>query len=243
MTDESLKEFYSKDIYREFHINLINQEKIFKEGRQSKVIYNFTKDVIDYKQSDKVLEIGSHAGYNLIEFKKQKLDILGIDLSLDSRKIAKKYNINVENKKLSDLNEQFKLILLINVLEHFNDPRSELLQIKNNMNDESYLFIALPQIKNFSSGMLQQAHCHYFKKIDFIYLLSSCGFKIIKFGTYSKDHMYGIFKIGNQEDMKEDHPSVLETRKILLLRYLKFFKLFSICIRWIIHKFFYKKNT
>ena len=240
MTDNAVEDYYSNDYYRKIHSSLINQNQVAIKDNKSKKIYNLVNAVINFKKNDSVLEIGSYTGYNLVEFKNNNLDILGIDLSLEASKIAQKNGINVQNISLLNLNKKFKLIMLVNVLEHFNDPESELIKIKKNMQNDSFLFIALPQIKNFSTGMLQQAHCHYYKKNDFIHLLSICGFKLIKFGNYSKDHMYGIFSVGN--DLKKNNFSNLyETKYILYSRYFKFYKLIFFIFRNILNKFIYRK--
>ena len=73
-----------------------------------------------------------------------------------------------------------------------------------------------------------------------IILLSICGFKLIKFGNYSKDHMYGIFSVGN--DLKKNNFSNLyETKYILYSRYFKFYKLIFFIFRNILNKFIYRK--
>ena len=236
MSDSAIEVYYSNDYYRQIYSNSIDKEKNFlKKSKKSKKIYNLVKDIIKFNLDDSVLEIGSYTGYNLLEFKKNKLDVLGIDPSQDAKEIAKKHNINVENIDISNLSKKFKLIMLINVLEHFNDPKSKLLEITKNMKDDSYLFICLPEIKNFSSGMLQQAHCHYFKKEDFLYLLSQCGLDVVKFGEYSKDHMYGIFKLGNK--IKKYHYSEVKlTKRILINRYFKIYKIFFFALKFIFSK-------
>ena len=239
LTDTSLKAYYSNDYYREIYENLKFEKNTFESGAKSKTIFKLASAVIKFNDNEEILEISSHAGYNLIEFKKNNLKVTGIDTSFEAKKIAQKYNILVENKEISEFKNNFKLIMLINVLEHFNDPIKELMEIKKKMNFDSYLFVVLPEINNFSTGMLQQAHCHYYKKNDFIYLLSICGFKLIKFGNYSKNHMYGIFKIENNAISTINYSNIAVTKKILFRRYLKFYKVLGILYNMI---FFIKKK-
>ena len=79
--------------------------------------------------------------------------------------------------------------------------------------------------------MLQQVHCYYFKKTDFLYLFFNCGFKLVEFGNYSINHMYGIFKISrNVNDYSNFNfrDGLLQTKRILLKRYLKSYKILNI---------------
>lgn len=238
MSDNAIKSYYSKDFYRQIYSNSVDKDKNFNEkSNKSKKIYKLVKEIINFNPDDSVLEIGSYTGYNLLEFKNNNLNVMGIDPSLDAKNIAKKHNINVENIDISKLSKKFKLIMLINVLEHFNNPKTRLIEITKNMNYDSYLFICLPEIKNFSAGMLQQAHCHYYKKEDFFYLLSQCGLEIVKFGEYSKDHMYGIFKLG-KKIRANNYSQVKLTERILINRYFKIYKIFFFTLKSIFLKIF-----
>ena len=72
---------------------------------------------------------------------------------------------------------------------------------------------------------------------DFIYLLSRCGLEIIKFGEYSKDHMYGIFKLGKKIGTN-NYSQVKLTKRILINRYFKIYKIFFFALKFILLKIF-----
>jgi 2-polyprenyl-3-methyl-5-hydroxy-6-metoxy-1,4-benzoquinol methylase len=91
--------------------------------------------------------------------KKEGLNIEGIEPGPYNKKESLKYNLNISNKNLSDLNKERKkydLITLNHVLEHIDNPRDTLQGIKKIMNKESILIIGVPNNNSLAKIIFQK---------------------------------------------------------------------------------------
>ena len=202
MTKESYKKFYESDLYRDIY-NDIDQEKYIENKftqpeKHNNDTYNIFKIVNSLKKinnNTNVLEIGSHAGYNLLSFKNNNAQVLGVDYSTEGIEIGKKYGITLTQGDSGIVKGKFDVILLCHVIEHFTDPFDELKKIRKLLKEDGLLYISLPNIENFGLDHFQNAHTYYFRKEEFLYLLNSSFFELIDFGISQEIHMYGVFKI------------------------------------------------
>jgi 2-polyprenyl-3-methyl-5-hydroxy-6-metoxy-1,4-benzoquinol methylase len=95
---------------------------------------------------NKVLEIGSNVGYTLNLIKDIGFDIKGCELNDKCREISKLlWDIPVE-KDFFEMDEKFDIIIMSDVLEHFQDPVAALQKTYSLLNKDGLLFIQLPNI-------------------------------------------------------------------------------------------------
>ena len=84
----------------------------------------------------KILEIGSHTGSTVKLIKENVTkNVVGIEHSVESVKVAKKNNINlvqgyIGEKNKINLNQKFNLAICYNFLEHMPYPRKFLYELK-----------------------------------------------------------------------------------------------------------------
>ena len=143
---------------------------------------------INFRKVRNVLEIGCYDGYILYKIRQKfpKINVHGCEPS-QGAKIAKKFNLNVKKKFFNSKtfkNKKFDLIILRHTLEHINNIKKILADIKESMNENSYFAIEVPNINFYlQKGLLEVfsfQHIHYF---------SSKSFEEI-----SKNHNFSIFK-------------------------------------------------
>ena len=143
---------------------------------------------INFKGIKNVLEIGCYDGYILYKIKQKfpKINVRGCEPS-EGANIAKKFNLNVKKKFFNEKtfkHKKFDLVILRHTLEHIDNIKKILTDIKLSMNENSYLAVEVPNVNFYlQKGLLEVfsfQHIHYF---------SSKSFEVI-----SKNHNFSIFK-------------------------------------------------
>lgn len=143
---------------------------------------------VNFRRVKSVLEIGCYDGYILHKIKQKfpKIIVSGCEPSQGAN-IAKKFNLNVKKKFFNDKtfkNQKFDLVILRHTLEHIQNIKKILTDIKKSMNENSYFAVEVPNVNFYlQKGLLEVfsfQHIHYF---------SSKSFDVI-----SKDHNFSIFK-------------------------------------------------
>lgn len=83
---------------------------------------------------------------------------------------------------LDDLgNQKFDIITIINTLEHMYNPKEVLLNLRDNMNEDSRIIIAVPNLINSAlhttmDAWFSAAHLYHFEMDSLLNLVLSCGF-------------------------------------------------------------------
>jgi 2-polyprenyl-3-methyl-5-hydroxy-6-metoxy-1,4-benzoquinol methylase len=102
-----------------------------------------------FKTEEKtVLDFGAGTGDFLKVCKNNKWKVLGIEPSLDARKIAEKKGIYLK-ENLSDIdNQRFDVITLWHVLEHVEDLRDTIKMLTSLLKPQGRIVIAVPNFKS-----------------------------------------------------------------------------------------------
>ncbi len=210
--EESLPYYYDKYYhplnYGKEHLE--DQTALFADG-QGKKIFNILKEFLPYKEKLKVLEIGAGTGNVLAEFRDEAklnnihIEELGTEYSNDCIiKAKKENNINIILGNIETVvkrKEQFDVIILSHVFEHFIDLQEELDRLKKIINKDTLLYIEVPGIivSNKKSyyifsflGYLVHAHMYNFTKDSLVNVLQKNGFENI----FVNEEVESIFKIG-----------------------------------------------
>jgi SAM-dependent methyltransferase len=188
----------------------------FEESKKAKKHFKCFKHFFPNKkilnEKTKILEIGTATGVllkniaNFYNLKKKNLD--GIE---PSKKLADKLKGNkyfkIQNKFLNQLTikKKYDLIIMDNVFEHIEDPEKALKKVKNLMNTNSKLYIAVPNIFKFKNNFRDPfGHTinYYENNIKYLFALNGFKIKVIK-----KHYNYLNFVatiVQDEEELKVD---------------------------------------
>lgn len=110
----------------------------------------------------KVLDYGCGTGEFVTFLNEKNLNAKGFEPNPNAFKIAKQKNENAFYNKLEILNkEKFDVISLWHVLEHIPNMFEALSQIKNALNENGRIFIAVPNYESFDAKYYQEFWAAY----------------------------------------------------------------------------------
>ncbi|QSA98461.1 bifunctional 2-polyprenyl-6-hydroxyphenol methylase/3-demethylubiquinol 3-O-methyltransferase UbiG [Methylococcus sp. EFPC2] len=158
-------------------------------------------DIVPPK-AERVLEIGCGSGRTLAMLKNEGIcrQTVGIELFQDAARQAEQnvdtvYCLDVENSALPAGLGRFELILMLDVLEHLQDPWSFLYKLKTeHLLAGGKVIISLPNARHFSlvlpllmgrfdyeeRGIRDKTHLRFFTKKTMLELISGAGLTIEK---------------------------------------------------------------
>jgi|TARA_B100001079_G_C16362449_1_gene493537 SAM-dependent methyltransferase len=216
MTKDATKWFYQSDIYRKIYegSNYLHNAQNKIDNQHGEWIYKSIIPFLD-KHQYSVLEIGCGGGWNLVSFENNGWHIVGYDFSNELTELGRSNGINCISGSVDSIQGKHDVIILNHVFEHFLDPLKNINKIKRHLNHNGLLYIAVPNIENYSINQIQNAHNYYYTKKTFIYYMSSLGLKCIAFGPAEKIHMFGIFKACSSINHNISFHSHYEISKII----------------------------
>lgn len=144
------------------------------------------KKVLKYiNQNDSVIELGSYNGFYVNELLKNKINAIGFDINSNAVKIGKKIYPKLKNRLFSDLSKvkkKFDFCLLIDVLEHIENPKKFILNYENLINNNGYLVISSPVEERIlhDKSDYPPHHPWWFSIIGLKKLLKKCNFSVEK---------------------------------------------------------------
>jgi len=198
MSYSDYTEFYESDIYRKlYEPDGIESCTSLYSNKTGQHIFDKINSNFNITNNQKVLEIGSGGGWNLIPFYNNNMDVLGLDYSKGLVQMGREYGLNMIQGGLEKLDGTFDIIIINHVLEHFTNPLENVKKIIEHLNDAGILYIAVPNILNFSILQIQNAHIYYFTPNLLKYYLSRIGLECVDFGPEENIHMSGIFRVNN----------------------------------------------
>jgi len=128
-------------------------------------------------------------------------NVYGVDVSRFAVEACKNRFQNVfigEIHDLEDMNINFDLVTMLDVLEHMKDPKREIKVLSNLVNKNGFVFIDnnvysykefFKNEEYFERNFEPPYHCSYFSEKNLIDLLENNGFKLI----YKKLHIINSF--------------------------------------------------
>ncbi len=99
----------------------------------------------------KLLDIGAGTGDFLNVAKSEKWEVLGVEPNENARKLAIDKKVNLVQTLDEVDHKSFAVITMWHVLEHVHDLEGQLTFLKNNLNKDGVLFIAVPNFKSFDA--------------------------------------------------------------------------------------------
>jgi hypothetical protein len=148
--------------------------------------YRFIKSAIDEVAS--IFEVGCSSGFNLSIYKKDGINIFGVEPSKNNTESCKqKYGIDLFNgtfdeyKKSFENEKRYELIFLSHVLEHIINPHNFISELSK-MNSR-YMFIEVPSLDykfcDEPFGMFAEEHVNYFTFDNLRRLMKSFNYRIV----------------------------------------------------------------
>lgn len=134
------------DFYKAMKSGKIS-ERIFHRERVKMILSS-----LNYKNK-KVLDFGCSTGSILIPLAKDGIDVTGVDVSRYCVKKLKKYckeenvspKVLVSNgKRIRFRNEEFDIVLLLDVLEHVGNPQDIISEIRRVLKKNGKVFVTVP---------------------------------------------------------------------------------------------------
>jgi len=155
----------------------------FKD-RNERLLKNFLK-VLPPKNKYIFLDFGSGVAHISRSFKKSLKDRVEI-ICFEPNKDLKGFYDNFSLEQiftLNQVNKEYDLIYLIEVIEHLDDPKETLSQILKVMNKDTKLYISTPKAQTHPDGNCYHtpAHIQFFSDTSLNFLLDELGFKKIEF--------------------------------------------------------------
>jgi len=239
-TEDELNKFYEELYYQnntgQYESSYSPEEIKFFEEDSIILEYLHTKFFLNSTRKS-FLDLGCGEGYQSNYFFKKKWDLKSFDYSDFG---IKKHNPHLisffEKGKLDSFISnsliKYSIIMLKNVLEHVIDPISLLKNIKNVMDEESFLFIDVPNdYSNFQKMLINKGytkntwfsppeHLHYFQFPSIKKLLEGEGFEIVSIQSGFPIEMFLVNKFSNytknQGRGKSSHNSRVEISNFLI---------------------------
>ena len=191
---------YENKIYKNYdQTNLSLNETNDKKYRNLKLI----KTRFDYcyyqnfkNKKKKVLEVGFGQGDFLTYLSKKKVPCFGIEYNKNLVQNAKKLSLDVTFGGIEKLEDnQFDLVVMFDVIEHFVDPIKTLKDIYKKMKKGALLIFYTPNIKSLGFELMHDKqnliqpfyHLNFFSKSVLEHISKITNFKIIKFETFGLD--------------------------------------------------------
>lgn len=196
MTDQEYQRFYSSDVYRRLYSGsdfIATSAKTLYMVETGRHILAAVNAVRTMGPNIRVLEVGAGGGWNLLAFQQSGAEVLGLDYSATLGELGREHGIPMIVGGLDVCEGLFDVIILSHVLEHFLDPRAELLRLRDHLRPGGVLYIEVPNILHFGMGQLQSAHTYYFSPRTLRNVTASCALELLTSGPARKTHQFGIF--------------------------------------------------
>lgn len=156
-----------------------------------------------YKKSGLILDVGCATGEFLTIARRYDYSVEGLELSRWSSNLARRKKLKIHNDKLEILSKRFSnkydIITLFGVIEHFENPLSEMKHINKLLKKDGLLVIWTGDINSISSRLLgrswwywQGQHIQYFSHKSLSLLGEMSGVRGIATKVFPFIATYGL---------------------------------------------------
>ncbi|MEK7571949.1 MAG: class I SAM-dependent methyltransferase [Patescibacteria group bacterium] len=176
-----------KDIYK-FYEDVVDEEYLRHWKTRELSAETVLKTIRKYISYGKLLDVGCATGDFLKIAKKYGYAIEGLELSHWSSSLARKQHIKIHRKTLKSLSKEYPqkydVITLWGVIEHFQDPKKEMLYLNELLKPGGFLVIWTGDVDGLMSRILQRRwwywqgqHIQYFTHKSLNHLAELTGFE------------------------------------------------------------------
>ena len=114
------------------------------------------KKIKPYQKTNKLLDFGCGLGHFLEAAKEENWDVYGYELSQKANELLIDKNIKtICEEEFTQYNNQFDVIICIEVIEHVTHPLETIFQIQKLLRSGGILYLTTPNIKNFSLSYMK----------------------------------------------------------------------------------------
>ena len=153
------------------------------------------------KKRANLLDVGSGTGAFINEMKQNGWQVVGLEPNADARRMAEEiYGCQLKNTdELFRLpGDSFNAITLWHVLEHVHDLHKTLEQLKNLVQQDGRLIIAVPNYTSFDASVYKEywaaydvpRHLYHFSPLSMKMLIEKAGMKITDYRPMWFDSFY-----------------------------------------------------
>ena len=181
--DDQLAEYYARHYRIDYHGEYSpSARRVLREWRRGNELVQHLSPYIRDRES--VFEVGAGMGCNVKQFELAGLTASGIEPGRGFQQFAERQLLaNVSYGFLQDLDplNQYDVVLLVHVLEHFNQPTQAMRTIRQLLNPGGQLYVEVPNLEapHSSPGKLFHfAHVYNFTRPTLTMLARKCGFRI-----------------------------------------------------------------
>jgi 2-polyprenyl-3-methyl-5-hydroxy-6-metoxy-1,4-benzoquinol methylase len=159
---KNIEDYYKSEAY----ISHTDSKKTFFD-KSYQVVKNHTLKqklllLNSFKLSSKsVLDFGAGTGDFLKICKNNNWQVLGIEPSLGARENAIKKGIHLKENLLDIANQKFDVITLWHVLEHVENLKSTIKVLKNLLQPEGRIVVAVPNYKSYDAAFYKEHWAAY----------------------------------------------------------------------------------
>lgn len=195
-------------------------------GTQEHVYYGVIKSL---PKKGKILEVGCGLGYFTYALAKHGYDVVGVDVSKEAIDEATvKYGNYFLNKDFFELvvpdDEKYDAILMIELIEHVDNPEKYLLHAKSLLKDGGELIVTTPN-RSWYDGVevlwasdLPPVHLSWFSERGMTLLSSKLGYQVRLVSFAAFNILYGSI-LGPQKNIGINPPFFTKTGEPLFSKF------------------------
>ncbi len=187
----------TRNSFEQDYIEMKDLDYLKEENARRKSCRGVLKRIEKFKRRGKILEIGCANGLFLDEAKKRGWEAHGVELSKWAADYARKtFDLNITQGTIEEanlLNHSFDAIVMLDVIEHLNSPKTIIEKTRNLLKNNGFLYLSTPDISSASSKLLKSKwwginkyHHFCFSEKTLSTLLTSTNFKIKKIFSHTR---------------------------------------------------------
>ncbi|WP_372474109.1 class I SAM-dependent methyltransferase [Capnocytophaga sp. ARDL2] len=240
---ERVEEYYQSSNYIS-HTDSKNSifDKIYAQVKKYTIQQKWKQILSCKKEVRSVLDIGCGTGDFLVYAKQIGLQTKGVEPNTKAQQLAKEKSIDVVSTFAELPNQKYDVITLWHVLEHVPNYDEYIVQLKQLLNPDGLLIIAVPNFNSYDAKYYQNfwaawdvpRHIWHFSKKAVQQIVSKHGFQLIQIKPMYFDAFYISLL---SEEYKTESKNPIKAFSIGLLSNIKAF--FS--KEYSSNTFFYKK--
>jgi len=180
-----------KQLFKEY-VDVEDIEYLRSEPQRLATAEKVTSVLRKYKKTGRLLDVGCATG-DFLRIARRYYEAEGIELSKWAAHLAKERGLTIHESCLADLNspEQYDVVTLWGVIEHLEDPKSEVQHIFRLMKKGGILCIWTGDVESLTARLLGKKwwyfmgqHIQYFSEATLHSLLDQCGFRKVAMKKY-----------------------------------------------------------
>lgn len=197
--------------------------------------YYYLNKFLEFKKTNRLLEIGSAFGSLLYLCKKRGWKTYGVEISKPSSEFSRNIlKLNVYTGIVQDANYRsnyFDVVSVLQTIEHVPDPRELITESFRILRSRGLLLITIPNYSSLIVKLIREKyrfigrdHLFYFSPDNIKKLLKSIGFSKITVKTYGFDakvlsrDLFNIKKVNNLKITTNNyHPVKISFIKLILI--------------------------